>query len=79
MAAQLYEAAEADLGDLDERIRNGDFAELHEWLAENVHRHGKRYETDDLVREATGEEFAAGAFTDYVTEKYGELYGLDSA
>jgi carboxypeptidase Taq len=79
MAAQLYETAEDELGDLDERIRDGDFAELHEWLAENVHRHGKRYETDDLVREATGEEFTAEAFTDYVTEKYADLYELDAA
>ncbi|MFC6724711.1 carboxypeptidase M32 [Halobium palmae] len=79
MAAQLYESAEEELGDLDERTRDGDFAELHEWLRENVHQYGKRYETGDLVREATGEEFTAEAFTDYVTEKYGDLYDLDSA
>ncbi|MFC4358216.1 carboxypeptidase M32 [Halobium salinum] len=79
MAAQLYETVEDELGDLDERTRNGDFADLHEWLRENVHQYGKRYETDDLVLEATGEEFTADAFTDYVTEKYGALYDLDSA
>jgi carboxypeptidase Taq len=79
MAAQLFSAAEDDLGDVDELTREGEFDTLKTWLRENVHRHGQRYETNDLVREATGEEFSADAFTDYVTEKYGALYDLDSA
>jgi carboxypeptidase Taq len=76
MAAQLFAAAEEDVGDLSELIEAGEFEPLHEWLTENVHRHGARYETNELVVEATGEEFTADAFVDYVTEKYGELYGL---
>jgi carboxypeptidase Taq len=79
MAAQLFAAASDDLGDVDERIREGEFDALHDWLAEHVHRHGKRYETNDLVREATGEDFTADSFVDYVREKYGELYGLDES
>ncbi|ELZ29772.1 carboxypeptidase Taq [Halogeometricum pallidum JCM 14848] len=78
MAAQLYDAAEADIDDLEGRIEEGDFEPLHEWLTENVHRHGARYETNDLVAQATGEDFTADAFTDYVTEKYGDLYGIDA-
>jgi carboxypeptidase Taq len=76
MAAQLYDAAEAEIDDLPDRIRAGEFDALQEWLRENVHRHGKRYETNDLVVEATGEDFAADAFVDYVTGKYGGLYDL---
>jgi carboxypeptidase Taq len=77
LAAQLYEAAEDDLGNLDERTREGEFDDLHAWLTEQVHQHGSRYTTDDLVREATGEGFTADYFLDYVTEKYGELYDLN--
>mgnify|MGYP000203422894 CR=1 FL=1 len=76
LAAQLYAAAERDLGSLDDRILNGEFADLHEWLTENVHRHGARYETDDLVQKATGEAFTAEYFLEYAKEKYGELYDL---
>ena len=76
MAAQLYAAAEDELGDLETKTKNGEFETLGEWLRENIHRHGQRYETNDLVVEATGEDFSAEAFTDYVTEKYGELYDL---
>ncbi|WP_435180193.1 carboxypeptidase M32 [Halorussus sp. AFM4] len=77
LAAQLYASAEADIDDLDGKIAEGDFEPLHDWLTENVHRHGSRYTTDDLVREATGEDYTADYFLDYVTSKYGDLYDLD--
>jgi carboxypeptidase Taq len=77
MAAQLYAAAEDDIDDLDGKIRAGEFEPLHDWLTENVHRHGARYETNDLVKEATGEAFTADYFLDHVREKYGALYDLD--
>jgi len=76
LAAQLYDAAREERDGLDGRIREGSFDALHEWLTTNVHRHGCRYETDDLVREATGEPFGADAFLDYVDRKFGALYGL---
>ena len=77
LASQLYAAAEEDVDDLDAKLREGEFDPLMEWLNEHVHQHGKRYETDDLVREATGESYTADYFLDYVTEKYGALYDLD--
>jgi len=76
VAAQLFDAAEADIDGLEDRIREGEFDPLHEWLTEHVHRHGKRFETNDLVRRATGADVTADAFVDYATAKYGELYGL---
>jgi carboxypeptidase Taq len=76
MAAQLYDAAAAEIDDLEGDVREGEFDALHEWLGENVHQHGKRYETGDLVKEATGEAFVADHFLDYVDEKYGDLYDL---
>ena len=76
MAAQLFEAAEAEIDDLDAKIAEGEFDDLHDWLGENVHRHGSRYETNELVVRATGDDFSADAFLDYVDEKYGELYGI---
>ncbi|WP_129114467.1 carboxypeptidase M32 [Halegenticoccus tardaugens] len=79
MAAQLFAAAADDLADLDGSICEGDFDPLREWLVEHVHSHGRRYETNGLVRQATGEDFTADYFVEYVTEKYGDLYDLDSA
>ncbi|QRV13437.1 carboxypeptidase M32 [Haloterrigena salifodinae] len=77
LAAQLYAAAEDELGDLDDDIREGDFEALNGWLRENVHRHGKRYTTPELIERATGQELTADPFLEYVTSKYGELYDLE--
>jgi carboxypeptidase Taq len=75
MAAQVYEAASADV-DVADRAREGEFGPLRAWLREHVHRHGKRLETGDLVREATGSRFTADAFVDHVDEKYRSLYEI---
>ena len=40
----------AELPDLDERFAAGDFAPLREWLAEHVHRFGRRHLTDRDAR-----------------------------
>ncbi|MEF8841559.1 MAG: carboxypeptidase M32 [Haloarculaceae archaeon] len=74
MAAQLFEAAESDTEDLYGRVREGEVDALHDWLTENVHRHGQRYRTNELVKRATGSEFTADAFLDYATGKFGDLY-----
>jgi carboxypeptidase Taq len=76
LAAQLFAAAEDDLGSLDDDIEAGEFDRLHDWLTTNVHQHGSRYTTPDLIREASGEAFTAEYFLDYATEKYSDLYEL---
>ena len=76
LAAQLYASAEEEIDDLEGKVREGEFEALHEWLTENVHRHGCRYTTPELIEEATGEAFTADYFLEYVTGKYGELYDL---
>jgi carboxypeptidase Taq len=75
LAAQLNAAIREELP-LDEQIRDGEFDPLREWLAENVHRHGQRYTTPDLVEAATGEAYTADYFLDYTKRKYGDLYDL---
>jgi len=76
LAAQLNHAIQDELGDLDPLIRDGDFEPIHEWLTENVHAHGQRYETQELIEEATGEPLTADYFLEYAEEKFGELYGI---
>ncbi|ELZ01881.1 carboxypeptidase Taq [Natrialba chahannaoensis JCM 10990] len=77
LAAQLYAAAEDDIGSFDDQVREGEFDDLNGWLRENIHQHGKRYTTPDLIEDATGEAFTADYFLEYATSKYGELYELD--
>jgi len=76
LAAQLSDSATEAIPDLEDQVRDGQFDDLHEWLTDSVHRHGCRYETDDLVREATGESFTADYFLEYAREKFGDLYEI---
>ena len=76
MAAQLYEAAETEIDGLEGHLREGEFDALHQWLTANVHSHGRRYRTNELVRQATGSDFTADAFITYVNDKFRDLYGL---
>ena len=75
LAAQLDAAIREDL-DVDGHVRSGEFGPIRDWLRERVHRHGCRYTTPDLIREATGTDLSAAPFLDYAREKYGALYDL---
>ncbi|WP_331236042.1 carboxypeptidase M32 [Natronorarus salvus] len=75
ISAQV-DAAIREEYDVDSLVREGEFGPIHDWLTERVHRHGCRYETSELVRVATGQEFGSEAFLSYAEEKFGGLYGL---
>ena len=53
-AAQLFAAATAQAPDILPGISRGDFGPLLGWLRDNVHSHGRRFDTDALLTEATG-------------------------
>ena len=77
LAAQLYAAAEEAIDGLESKIASGEFEDLHRWLEEEIHRHGRRYTTDELIERATGEPLTAEYFLEYAEAKFGELYDLD--
>jgi carboxypeptidase Taq len=54
LAAQLWDVVRGELGDLDAQLEVGDLAPLRAWLAEHVHRHGRRLEPSELILAATG-------------------------
>jgi carboxypeptidase Taq len=62
IAAQLWEALEADLGPQDEALAAGSVEDIRAWLGERVHRHGRRLDTEALVEQATGRGIDAGPF-----------------
>ncbi len=66
IAAQLWEALEAELGPREEGLRKGEVAEIQAWLGERVHRHGRRLDTAELVERATGAPLSIDPFIRYV-------------
>jgi len=67
IAAQLWERLEADAGAQDEALRAGDVGAIRTWLAEHVHRHGRRLDTEPLVEAATGRGIDPEPFLRHVT------------
>ena len=76
VSAQLWEKINKDIKNLDDQIRKGDFGGLLGWLRENVHKHGQKFEPQDLVQKVTGSKITPEPYVRYLTKKYGEIYGL---
>ncbi len=76
ISTQLWQAAKADLGDLDEQIAQGSFGELRGWLRDKIHRHGRKLTATELLQRATGEGLRADSWLAYVRSKFGEIYDL---
>jgi carboxypeptidase Taq len=66
IAAQLWEAMEADIGSREDDLRRGEVAPIQRWLGERVHRHGRRLDTAELVEHATAGPLRIEPFLRYV-------------
>ncbi len=53
-AAQIFRAADDDLGSLHRTFARGDFALLREWLRKEIHRHGMRYNSSQIIERTSG-------------------------
>ena len=76
LSAQYYNQALKDRPSIPDDIANGKFDTLLTWLNENIHQHGRKFTGDELTRRITGEGIQSEAYTAYLQQKYGEIYGL---
>jgi carboxypeptidase Taq len=76
ISVQLWEKMQQDIPDLVEQIRQGKFEALLGWLREKIHRHGGKFEPQELVKKATGSKIDPEPYLRYLTRKYGEIYHL---
>jgi carboxypeptidase Taq len=76
LSAQFYAAAVKAHPEIPGEIARGEFGTLHRWLADNIYRHGRKFDPDDLVTRATGEPMTIAPYVAYLRDKYGELYRL---
>lgn len=76
VSTQFWEKINKDIRDLDDQIHMGKFDDLLDWLREKVHRHGHKYDPQDLVQKVTGSKITPEPYIRYLTRKYSEIYGL---
>lgn len=75
-AAQFFDQAVRDLGDLPRQFARGEFGPLRQWLIDKLHRHGQRYTAAQLVEHVTGEALSHVPLLGHLRGKLGPLYGV---
>ena len=76
IAAQLFDHARAEITGLDQDIERGEFSGLLGWLQTNVHSHGRRYSSLELVRQVTGKGLSSDHLLDQLEGKLKPIYGI---
>ena len=79
MSAMWFESALEAHPELEAEMAEGRFETLLNWLAKNVHTHGRKFTIPELVERAVGKEVSAEPYISYLKTKYSQLYGLSSA
>ncbi len=75
-SAQLWRTAREDLPGLDEDLEAGIYENLRGWLAEKVHRHGRRLMPAELIQQAVSGPLDPAPLLEHLSAKYRALYGL---
>jgi carboxypeptidase Taq len=68
-AAQIYQAVERSVGDIDALLSQGEYQIILGFLREKIHQHGRRYLPNDLIQAATGSQPTTDAFLSYLRKK----------
>jgi carboxypeptidase Taq len=79
IAGQLWQTARGELPDLDDQLRTGEMRPLRDWLAERVYRHGGKFLPAEMVDRVCGGSLDPAPLLAYLRERFGEVYGLESA
>ena len=77
IAGQLWERAHLDIPGLDDQLASGELGPLREWLRENIHRHGSKFSTTELLARVVGGPISVGPFLSYLKAKLGDVYQLE--
>ena len=77
-AAQLFAAMRAEHGDLDSQLRHGTLEPVFAWLQRHVWSQGCRFETDELLRRATGSALDPGPYRAHLLARYGGGDGVSA-
>jgi carboxypeptidase Taq len=76
VACQLWEKIIVEIPDLVTQVAQGEFDALREWLRVNVHQHGRKFTSSELLQRILGSGIEVAPFIRYLQGKYGEIYEL---
>lgn len=73
-AAQYHQAARESIANYAQKIQEGNFDPVLSWLRTNVHAHGRRYNSEELCKRATGSGLDVDVFVKYIEHKISDIY-----
>lgn len=76
ISVQLWDVINKDIPDLEAQIEQGQFGTLLGWLREKVHRHGSKFDPQELVQKITGSKIDPQPYVKYLRTKFTDIYGL---
>lgn len=76
VSAQIWEAMAIDIKDIDSQVEQGKFEGILDWLRENLHKYGAKYEPQELVEKVTGSKITPEPYIRYLENKFKEIYAL---
>lgn len=75
-SVQIYNAMKKDM-DIDKVLENDEMDKIKNWLGDKIHKYGRLKETEEIIREITGEGLNPKYYIDYLKKKYSAIYNLD--
>lgn len=69
-AAQFFESFAREHPDWDKRVASGEFRFILDWQREKIHRWGKMYSTEELVKRITNKGITTLPYLSYLKGKY---------
>lgn len=73
VAAQIYYHLKESMP-IEEYLMQGNLVPIREYLKEHIYKYGKIKNTNEILRDMTGEEFNVDYYIRYLKEKYKKLY-----
>ena len=78
-SAQIFNKAKEELPNLQKNEWDkNDLKSLKDWLTEKIYKNGTVYTPEEIIKNTTGEKLNPKYFTDYIKDKYSEIYNLNS-
>lgn len=76
LGAQFYQAALKAHPSIPNEMKQGKFGTLHNWLIDNIYKHGRKFTAPELVERVTGGPMKIEPYIQYLKNKYSKLYTL---
>ncbi len=70
ISAQLFAKIKRTVPDVMDQVAEGKLGEIIDWLVENIYKHGNRYNMQEIMKMAVGEQLNPAHYIKYLEEKY---------